>query len=369
MDYTVSKLMKRRHPSKLTRRTSPGKGEPAAPRLDRSRAISGWAVLLAVGLIVLATATAFSNSFAGAFVFDDNLAIPENPTISRLWPLSKLLCPPTSAATVAGRPLLNVSLAINHLISGYNVWSYHAANLLIHVLAALLLLGILRRTLLLPTMRESWGTAALPIGFAVALLWAVHPLQTESVTYIVQRAESLMGLLYLLTLYCFLRGATSGSPLPLGEGPGVRAAEDTSPDTLAVLHDRPHPSPLPKGEGTPWYAASVLACLLGMATKEVMVSAPLIVFLYDRTFCAGSFREAWRWRYPYYLALASTWLLLAWLVLSTGNLDSARFCHAEHHVVGVPGNAGRRDRPLPSAVAMARRLVPGLRMARGAVDQ
>jgi len=57
-----------------------------------------------------------------------------------------------------------------------------------------------------------------------------------------------------------------------------------------------------------------------MATKEVMVSAPLVVFLYDRTFLAGSFREAWRRRWRYYLALAATWLLLAWLVAQTGLL-------------------------------------------------
>ena len=117
------------------------------------------------------------------------------------------------------------------------------------------LFGIVRRTLLLPAMRDTLGARGLPLAFVIALLWALHPLQTESVTYIVQRAESLVGLFYLLTLYCFIRGASSGSPLPLGEGPGVRAAGDTSRNTLAVLHDRPHPSPLPKGEGTVWYVA------------------------------------------------------------------------------------------------------------------
>ena len=101
-------------------------------------------------------------------------------------------------------------------------------------------------------------------------------------TYIVQRAESLVGLFYLLTLYCFIRGATSN-------------------------------------RRRPWYAVAVLACLLGMASKEVMVSIPLIVLLYDRAFLAGSFRRAWRRRYGVYLPLASTWLLLAWLVIATGN--------------------------------------------------
>ena len=292
---------------------------PADPAPPTSR----WLILLAAGLIMLATVAAFSSSFAGAFVFDDDPAILKNPTIRQLWPIWKPLCPPASGITVNGRPLLNLSLAINYAMSGYQVWSYHATNLAIHLLAALLLFGIVRRTFLLPSMCGRWGAAAIPLAFVIALLWAVHPLQTESVTYIIQRAESLVSLFYLLTLYCFIRSQTSGSPLPLGEGPGVRAAGDTSPNTLAVLHDRPHPSPLPKGEGTVWYFASALACLLGMASKEVMVSAPLIVLLYDRTFCAGSFREAWRHRHGFYLALAGAWLVLGLLVASAGYLRRA----------------------------------------------
>jgi tetratricopeptide (TPR) repeat protein len=59
-----------------------------------------------------------------------------------------------------------------------------------------------------------------------------------------------------------------------------------------------------------------------MATKEVMVSAPLVVLLYDRAFCAGSLRAAWRRRYGLYLCLASTWLLPGWLEWSMGTLSS-----------------------------------------------
>ncbi len=258
--------------------------------------------MLAAGLIVLATVVAFSSSFAGSFVFDDNSSISKNPTIRQLWPIWNALCPPNSGVTVSGRPLLNLSLAINYAMSGYEVWSYHATNLAIHLLAALLLFGIVRRTFLLPTMRDRWGTAATPLAFVIALLWAIHPLQTESVTYIVQRTESLMGMFYLLTLYCFIRGASV-------EGAGVRG-QGSAPDI--------HPSSfiLPP---VAWYVGSVLACLSGMATKEVIVSAPLIVLLYDRTFCAGSFREACRRRYGFYLALAATWSLLGSLVVLTGN--------------------------------------------------
>lgn len=236
---------------------------------------------LAAGAIVLVTGAIFANSFGGIFVFDDQDSIGSNPTIRRLWPVWQTLCPPNAGKTVGGRPLLNLSFALNYAISGDEIWSYHALNLAIHILGALLLFGVARRTLLVPSMRESFGSAATLPAFVIALLWAIHPLQTESVTYVVQRAESLVGLFYLLTLYCFIRGVHSD-------------------------------------KGRLWYAGAIIACLAGMATKEVMVSAPLMVLLYDRTFCVGSFREAWR-RRGLYASLASTWVLLGVLVVLANN--------------------------------------------------
>ncbi len=163
--------------------------------------------LLAAGLIVLATLAAFSDSFTGVLVLDDKPSIVDNPTIRQLWPISKPLCPPNHFETVRGRPLLNLSLALNYAVSGLDVRGYHATNLAIHILAALLLFGILRRTFLLPLLRERWGAMAVPLAMVIALVWANHPLHTESVTYIIQRAESLLGQFNLATLYCFLRGA------------------------------------------------------------------------------------------------------------------------------------------------------------------
>ena len=227
-----------------------------------------WAPLL----LVIAGLAAYAGSFSGPFVFDDVASIVENPTL-RHWESS--LTPPL-ASTTSGRPLVNLSLAANYAVSGTAVWSYHAVNVAIHVLAALVLLGLIRRTL-----AADENPAAAVLAAVAALLWMLHPLQTEAVTYVVQRAESLMGLCYLLTLYAFRRGAESASLRPRW-----------------------------------WFAVSLTACFLGMATKEVMVSAPLIALLYDRTFLAGSFREAWRLRARVYLGLGASWLLLALLVLS-----------------------------------------------------
>jgi protein O-mannosyl-transferase len=240
-----------------------------------------WGSILGVGIIVFAALAVYHNSFAVPFLFDDLSAIVRNTTIRHLWPVWRLLSPPREGLTVSGRPVINISLAINYALGGLHVRGYHIFNLTVHILAALVLYGIVRRTLLSERLRPRFGSAAEWLALTTALLWTVHPLQTEAVTYIVQRAESLMGLFYLLTLYCFIRG--------------------TGPSASKI-----------------WFMAAVATCTLGMASKEVMMSAPLIVLLYDRTFVAGTFREAWRQRRPLYLGLASTWLVLGYLVASTG---------------------------------------------------
>ena len=129
-----------------------------------------------------------------------------------------------------------------------------------------------------PVIAKRFEADATSLALAIAIIWMVHPLVTEAVTYVVQRAESLMGLFYLLVLYGFIRGVDSSKP----------------------------------GR---WYALSVTACLLGMATKEAMVSAPLMVLLYDRTFVSGSFQEAWTRHRRLYLGLGGTWVLLGYLMV------------------------------------------------------
>src|SRR5687768_14114124 len=148
--------------------------------------------MLVGATLVAAIVSAYFNSLGAPFVFDDLLAIPENPTIRRLWPLTDVLFPPRGEGlSVEGRPVLNLTLAFNYAIGGTAVRGYHVVNLAIHSLATLTLFGLLRRTLLLPRLRERFGRDALPLSAIIAVLWSLHPLQTESVTYVIQRAESL----------------------------------------------------------------------------------------------------------------------------------------------------------------------------------
>jgi len=235
--------------------------------------------LAAVFGVTLCAVLAYGNSLRAPFVFDDGPAILDNASISKLWPVWSSLSPPTGT-TLSGRPIANLTFAVNHALSASDPLSYHALNLAIHILAGLALFGVVRRTLMLPSLNERFGRDALPLAFAVALLWVLHPLNTEAVTYIVQRVESLMGLFYMLTIYCFVRSVESQRSIC-------------------------------------WQICTVAACLLGMATKEVMATAPLMALLFDRTFVAGNFRDAWRRRGGLYLCLAATWVPLGLLVAGT----------------------------------------------------
>ena len=208
-------------------------------------------VLAVAAVIALAGLAAYANTFPVPLLFDDLPSIVYNPTLADPW--EALLRPPGGyGITVSGRPLLNFSLAVNYALSGTDVWSYHALNLLIHILASLTLFGIVRRTLATPVGAQAYCAhlqgrdkiAPLPadlFALVIALLWTLHPLQTEAVTYIIQRTESLMGLFYLLTLYCFIRGAECQNHVwGPSTGSGPRARRGAAPTSKGATRSRPY---------------------------------------------------------------------------------------------------------------------------------
>lgn len=222
---------------------------------------------------------AYSNSFCGAFVFDDNSSIVNNPFIRSLTSLGSLMRDPLYAG-ISARPVVNMTFALNYAFGHLKVFGYHAVNLAIHISAALILFGIVQRTLQTEFLKKRYGRPSFWLALAIALLWALHPLQTQSVTYITQRAESLVGLFYLLTLYCFTR---------------------SNECARARL----------------WQIGSLIFCALGMATKQVMVSAPLVILLYDYIFISKSLPRIFRERMRFYAGLAATWGILALLNILT----------------------------------------------------
>lgn len=293
---------------------------------DAAAKTSRGAVWLCVAAILVMAGIAYHNSLDGEFMFDDLVWIKDNPSIQQLSSLGDLFFP-DDAAHVGGRPVVSLTLALNYHFGKLDVRTYHATNLVIHAIVALVLFGVVRRTLMLPSVCVAWASAhandealnlrglkptlrngdlppltsdfrpptSVLLALAVALIWLVHPLQTEAVSYIIQRTECLVALFYLLTLYCVIRGATAEQPR----------------------------------RRTAWYALAVVTCLLGMLTKEVMVTAPLVVLLYDAIFLSGSWRQSLAQRGPVYAGMAATAGVLAWALVSTS-------FHAETTGFAVP---------------------------------
>lgn len=249
-----------------------GSSSPGLPDERRAWFASRW---LCIALIAVAAAAAYSNSLHNPFIFDDKNGIVDNRSIRRLWPPQEIfLLRPAAGSGLHARPVVNLTFAANYAMGGLDTLPYHLTNLLIHLLAGLALFGIVHRTLALPGMPERLRRAAMPLALAASLLWTVHPLQTQAVSYVTQRYESLMGLLCLAALFCLVRAATSKQ---------ARA----------------------------WGAASVAAAALALGSKEVAVSLPLVLLLYDRAFLAGSVREAWLRRRGLYLGLLGAWAAFA----------------------------------------------------------
>jgi protein O-mannosyl-transferase len=244
-----------------------------------------WLALALVGAGVLA----YASTLSAPFVMDDGDSIVRNPFISSLWPLSQAMRAPVQSA-FAGRPIVSLSLAISYLFDGVSPAPFRVWNLGVLIASALVLFGILRRTM----RRAGRDTSSSPelLAAAAAMIWLLHPLQTEVVGYVSQRTESMMGLCYLITLY-----ATA------------RAIEK---------------EPLSKG----WALVAIAACAIGMACKESMVTAPVMVLLYDVVFGAHSVQQALRRRAAFYAGLAATWLLLLVLNADAPRSGSAGFSTA-----------------------------------------
>jgi tetratricopeptide (TPR) repeat protein len=246
--------------------------------LARSASTIDRGIAIRAALIVLAGVAVYVNSLSAPFVFDDQSAIIDNPSIRQLSPLSVPLSPPQNKP-VARRPIVNLTLAVNYAMGRLDPFGYRVANLAIHLLAALTLFGIVRRTLRLPSLASQFGGQATNLAWITALIWTLHPLQTELIDYVTQRTESMMALFYLLTIYC-----------------SIRALETRRPGR--------------------WHACSVIACLAGMACKESMVTAPAIVALYDWTFVSRAALDKIR-RGRLYVGLVATWVPLAILMIAS----------------------------------------------------
>jgi len=233
--------------------------------LERQRLL---ARLLSVTAIPILVAVAYARTLPAPFFFDDTSTILLNPTIQNLRPLRLVF--------VGTRPILNFSYALTYQLSGRSPAGHRLANIVLHVLNALLVYAWLRLALRLPRCARQDGFGHV-IALAVALLFAVHPLQTESVTYISGRAEVLAGF-FILTGMVLLALALQPS---------------ATPRRAAALR-----------------AGAVAAAVGGVLSKESAAVLPVLLLLFE-TLAGGRLRCVLRAHWLMYASLAVTWLIPA----------------------------------------------------------
>lgn len=245
-----------------------------------------------LGLLIVLSGLLWSLVFASAsgpqLVFDDIIAVTDNPQIEQVWPLSEAMGAPLGSGA-SGRPLVAWSLSWNYALGGRDSKTFLRFNLLVHALSALALFGLVRRLLL---YARKAGRSVPPPTLAAALLahlWLVHPLHTMVLDNVIYRNEAMCGLFYLTSLYCALRGFHS---------------------------DR----------RTHFFALAIVASLAAGACKEVAVSLPFAVLILQRISCeTGTLRAAVLRHKGLYIGLCSTWPLLALLVLGGDRGESVGF--------------------------------------------
>ena len=256
-------------------------------------------------VLIAATTLAYIPALSAPFVMDDVLGISANPSIRRLVPPNSAFTPPPNLP-VSGRPVVNVTLAVNYAINAAlgvdqtragtrQAIGYRLFNLLFHLVTGALLFGVLRRAIRERSVPDDWKPLADSIAGMVCALWLLHPIQSEVINYIVQRTEALASLFYVLTVYCSIR------------------AWDAPDETRSR-----------------WYTAAVLACVLGVGSKEIAITTPLAVILYDRAFRLdswGALRSAPGGRTRFYLALSVASIASYALFSLGGRGDSAGFGH------------------------------------------
>ncbi|HTY45948.1 MAG TPA: tetratricopeptide repeat protein [Patescibacteria group bacterium] len=235
-----------------------------------------------LGALLLSGALVYSGTFYSSFHFDDVASIIENPAIRNILDLRAIwnFCP--------ARFITYLSIALNYRFNHLHVFGYHLLNLAIHLGSAVLTWRLMLLTLSTPAMRgRKIAAHARLIAFFAGLVFVTHPLQTQAVTYIIQRAASLATLFYLASLNFYVASRL-----------------------LRQQGQNPAASRL-------FYSGSLIAAVIAMFTKETAATIPFAVLLYEACFLKTKERLDWKHLAPFFAALS----IIPLTMLITGSVD------------------------------------------------
>ena len=230
---------------------------------DQSKISKKYESLLPMFLILIVFFI-YSNTFHVPFLFDDDDNIFSNPHVR----MTELSLDSLKAAAMKGhlknRPIANISFALNYYLNGYLVPGYHLFNILVHIISGIFFyyfILITRRVYPCPAFAH-WA-----IPFFAAAIWMVHPIQTQSVTYIVQRMNSMSSMFYMMAMFLYAKARW-------------RMLERQDDQELKNVNQLSVKYPYPVTVYL-FFLGSLTAGIMAVGTKEVAATLPLFLFLYE----------------------------------------------------------------------------------------
>ncbi len=211
----------------------------------------------------------YSNSFNCSWHFDDESNILENYNLHMKilnWnSIKKAVFSDRNNPHFPYRPVACLSFALNHFLGGLDVFGYHVVNLLVHIIASLFLFAFIYRTLFHLTLKERWKGDVYFVSLLATVLWAINPIQTQAVTYIVQRMASMAAMFYIMGMYFYFKG---------------RTAETRVLRTL-------------------FFFLCLFSFLLALGSKENAAMFPVSIFLYEALILQDNpkafLKRSWKW--------------------------------------------------------------------------
>jgi tetratricopeptide (TPR) repeat protein len=238
--------------------------------------------ILLLSLLAIVVILIYADTLSTPFILDDIHNIRDNLHI-RVPSLSlKNLTRAGFQSPESSRPVANISFALNYYFNGFNLVGFHLVNILIHIFSGVFLYFFVKATLKTPVLRARFEKCGW-VPFFTAFIWLVHPLQTQSVAYLVQRMNSLAAMFYMLSMLFYVK---------------FRLNEDNRRQWLLL-------------------AGCAINGLLAVGTKQNSATLPAFIILYEWYFFQGL---SLKWGRRHFLVLGG--LLLFLIIISLIYLDS-----------------------------------------------
>lgn len=222
---------------------------------DSNKISSRLFLVLFIGVIILGLLV-YSNTFNVPFYYDDYDSIIDNPQIKNLQYFERI----PSITDFTQRFVSYLTIALNYKYSQLEVQSYHIVNIFIHLMNTALVMFLILITLNTPVMLKKFSADKKKILILTAgLVFAVHPIQTQAVTYIIQRMTSLFSLFYLLSVITYAKGRLITIDKSL-----IGYKKYLFPSTLFLI--------------------SGISFILGVWSKQTAASLPLAIVIYELIF-------------------------------------------------------------------------------------